>query len=143
MCEHLKATRARGKNYGIIVASEGAELPQFKEAEQQLDAFGHMLLGERRVGETIAKYVEEKTGFETRSAAMGHIQRGGAPTAFDRVLGSRVGIRAAQCVHEKDFGKMVAVRGTEVVAVPIEGAVGTLKVVPAELLETVRCLYSR
>jgi len=143
MCEHIKAVRARGKNYAIIVASEGAELPQFKEAEQQLDAFGHMLLGERRVGETIAKYVEEKTGFETRSAVMGHIQRGGPPTAFDRVLGTRVGIRAAQCVHEKDFGKMVAVRGTEVVPVPIDAAVGTLKVVPKELLESVRCLCSK
>ncbi len=142
MCEHLKESYAR-KKYGIVVASEGVELPDTDESNAQLDAFGHVMLGERNVGDWVAKEIEKRTGIETRSASTGHIQRGGNPSAFDRVLASRLGIRAAQCVYEKDFGKMVAVRGTEVVAVPIDKAVGTLRTVPQELIDTVRTLYNK
>ena len=112
MTAHLKEAYAR-KRYGIVVASEGVELPDRGDDEKKLDAFGHVILGDRNVGEYIAKEIEKRTGIETRSAMTGHIQRGGAPSAFDRVLASRLGIRAAQCVYEKDFGKMVALRGTE------------------------------
>jgi 6-phosphofructokinase 1 len=143
MCAHLKARRAGGKNYGIVVVSEGIHLPQLEGAEKKVDAFGNVLHSGVGKGETVAKYIEEKTGFETRGAVMGHIQRGGSPTAYDRVLGTRVGIRAAQCVHEKDFGKMVALQGTEVVAVPIESAVGTLRTVPAERFAEVKCLFDK
>lgn len=142
MCAHLKESYAR-KRYGIVVASEGVELPDVADDEKKLDAFGHVILGDRNVGDWIAEKIEEKTGIETRSAVTGHIQRGGSPSAFDRVLASRLGIRAAQCVHEGDWGKMVALKGTEVVAVPIEGAVGTLKTVPTELYETVKVLFSK
>lgn len=141
MCEHLKVSYAR-KGYGIVVASEGTELGG-DEAGAELDAFGHVKLGDRNVGETLAKEIEKRTGFETRSAVTGHIQRGGAPSAFDRVLASRLGIRAAQAVYEKDFGKMVAVRGTEVVTADIEKAVGVLRTVPTELYETVKTLFSK
>ncbi len=142
MCRSIATAYAR-KGYAIVVASEGAELPDVSDTEKQLDAFGHVLLGERRVGETIADAIEKRTGFETRSAVTGHIQRGGAPSAFDRVLASRLGIRAAQCVYERDFGKMVAVRGTEIVTTEIEKAVGTLRTVPTELYESVRCLFGK
>lgn len=142
MCEHLKVAYAR-KGYAIVVASEGTDLPGQDEAEKQTDAFGHVILGERRVGETIAGEIEKRTGIETRAAVTGHIQRGGPPSAFDRVLASRLGIRAAQCVYEKDFGKMVAIRGTEIVAVDIEKAVGTLRTVPIELYETLTTLFNK
>jgi phosphofructokinase-like protein len=143
MCAHLKAIRARGKNYGIVVASEGAKLPKQAEGEQKLDAFGHEILGERNVGEHVAEAIEARTGIETRYAVMGHIQRGGSPSAFDRVLASRLGIRAAQCVYEKDFGKMVALHGTEIVPVDIEKAVGVLRTVPQELFDSVKTLFNK
>ena len=111
--------------------------------EKKLDAFGHVILSDRNVGEYIAKEIEKRTGIETRSAVTGHIQRGGAPSAFDRVLASRLGIRAAQCVQEKDFGKMVALRGTEIVPVDIDKAVGTLRTVPPELYETITTLFNK
>jgi 6-phosphofructokinase 1 len=142
MCAHLKVAYAR-KGYGIVVASEGVELPNRDESEAKLDAFGHVILGDRNVGEWVAEEIEKRTGIETRSAVTGHIQRGGSPTAFDRVLASRLGIRAAQCVYEKDFGKMVALRGTEVVPVEIDKAVGTLRTVPHELYESVRTLFNK
>ncbi len=142
MCEHLKVAYAR-KGYGIVVASEGVELPNLDESEAKLDSFGHVILSDRNVGETIASEIEKRTGFETRSAVTGHIQRGGPPSAFDRVLASRLGIRAAQCVYEKDFGKMVAVRGTEIVAVDIEKAVGVLRTVPLDLYETAKTLFNK
>jgi 6-phosphofructokinase 1 len=142
MCAKLKVSYAR-KKYGLVVASEGTELPHINEVDAPKDAFGHTILGDRNVGEYVADEIEKRTGIETRSAVTGHIQRGGAPSAFDRVLASRCGVRAAQCVHEGDFGKMVALRGTEVVPVPIEQAVGTLKTVPHELYETVRTLFNK
>lgn len=142
MCEHIKVAYAR-KGYAIVVASEGTELPDLDEAEKQVDAFGHVILSDRRVGETVAKEIEKRTGFETRSAVTGHIQRGGAPSAFDRVLASRFGIRAAQCVYEKDFGKMVALRGTDIVAVDIDKAVGVLRTVPRELYDSLTPLFSK
>lgn len=142
MCDHLKVAYAR-KGYCIVVTSEGAELPDQSDANAPLDAFGHVMLGERNVGDLISKEIEKRTGFETRAAATGHIQRGGPPSAFDRVLASRLGIRAAQCVYEKDFGKMVALRGTDVVAVEIEKAVGTLRTVPIELYNTLNTLFSK
>ena len=142
MCAQLKTAYAR-KKYGIVVASEGVELPDVADDEKKLDAFGHVILSDRNVGETIAKEIEKRTGIETRAAVTGHIQRGGAPSAFDRVLASRLGIRAAQCVHEKDFGKMVAIRGTDIVPVPIDKATGVLKTVPAELYESLTPLFNK
>lgn len=142
MCEHLKVSYQR-KGYGIVVASEGTELPGMDEADAPRDAFGHAILGDRSVGETVAKEIEKRTGFETRSAVTGHIQRGGAPSGFDRVLASRLGLRAAQCVHEKDFGKMVALRGTDIVVVDIAKAVGVLRTVPLELYESVKPLFNK
>jgi len=142
MCAHLKVAHER-KGYGIVVASEGVELPDVADDEKKLDAFGHVILGDRNVGEYVAKEIEKRTGLETRSATTGHIQRGGSPSAFDRVLATRLGIRAAQCVYEKDFGKMVALHGTDVVPVPIDKAVGTLRTVPTELYESITTLFNK
>lgn len=137
MCQVLTEARARGKKYGLVVASEGTEVPM-DEAEKTVDAFGHVNLSNRAVGEYLANTIEEKTGMETRFAVVGHVHRGGSPTLFDRVLGQRVGVKAAEMVRDKDFGKMAALQGTEVVAVDIVQATATLKTVPPALLEMVK-----
>ncbi len=142
LCEQVQRAYDR-KKFALVVASEGVTLPDQDESEVTLDAFGHVNLSNRAVGETIASIIEERTKLETRSAVTGHIQRGGAPSAFDRVLASRLGVRAAQCVHEGDFGKMVALKGTDIVTAPIDLAVGTLKVVPTELFESVKTLFNK
>jgi 6-phosphofructokinase 1 len=96
----------------------------------ELDAFGHVRLG--GIGQWLAEQLEAKTGKEARAVVLGHIQRGGAPTAFDRVLATRLGLHAIDAVHEGDFGKMVAIQGTDIVRVPFAEATGELKTVPVE-----------
>ena len=127
VCGIVKRAKEK-RGYAIVVAAEGAE---FKEGsvvkEKQLDAFGHVILG--GIGERLAKEIEAKTGFETRSVVFGHIQRGGSPTAFDRVVGTKFGVRAMELVIEKKFGYMASLQGTEVKEAPIEKAVVTLKTV--------------
>jgi len=121
-------TAYKRKKYAFIVASEGVEVTP--ATSEKLDDFGHMLLQDRGVGPEVARILEEKTGISTRSATIGHIQRGGSPTLFDRILGSRVGVKAIEMIHGGEFGKMAALRGTEVIAIPLTEAVGTLKTVP-------------
>nr|CAA9229811.1 Pyrophosphate-dependent fructose 6-phosphate-1-kinase [uncultured Armatimonadetes bacterium] len=140
MCAHLKAVRSRGKKYALVVASEGTEIPTEGE-ERAVDAFGHVQLGDRNVGEYLASVIEEKTGWETRSAVVGHVHRGGSPTLFDRVLGLRVGVKAAELVRDKEFGKMAALKGTEVVGTDIVAATATLKTVPPALLELAKTTF--
>jgi 6-phosphofructokinase 1 len=106
-----------------------------------VDAFGHVQLGDRNVGEFLAEQIQKRTGWETRSAVVGHVHRGGSPTLFDRVLGTRVGVKAAELVQNREFGKMAALRGTEVVGVPIEEAVATLKTVPQSLIDLARATF--
>jgi phosphofructokinase-like protein len=129
-------TAYRRKKYAFIVASEGVEVtPAISE---KLDDFGHMLLQDRGVGPEVARILEEKTGISTRSATIGHIQRGGSPTLFDRILGSRVGVKAVEMIHGGEFGKMAALSGTEVIAIPLAEAVGTLKTVPQEWVDLLK-----
>lgn len=130
MCQHLKKVHAR-KGVALVVASEGVKLPSGKKEKEELDEFGHMILKNRAIGESLAKVIEEKTGIETRSATIGHIQRGGAPSLFDRILGLRVGSAAADLVQKGDWGKMVALRGNDIVPVPLKDATSNLKTVPA------------
>ena len=113
----------------IIVIAEGA-IPQdgdMKVKDQTLDAFGHVKLS--GIGDWLASEIEEKTGRETRCTVLGHIQRGGSPTAFDRVLSTRFGLSAISAIHEGDFGKMVALHGTNIARVPLASATTELKVV--------------
>ena len=116
----------------IVVVSEGAHPANEDLTVQtgQLDAFGHMRLG--GVGQFLADVIEKRTGKEARCTVLGHIQRGGTPTAFDRVLATRYGVHAVQAVYEEAFGVMVALRGTDIVRVPIEEATRELKLVPPE-----------
>ena len=116
----------------IVVVAEGAT-PQEEDvqlSDQRLDAFGHVRLG--GIGQTLADEIEKRTGKEARCTVLGHIQRGGTPTAFDRVLATRFGLQAIGAVHDGDFGTMVALRGTDIVRVPLAEATRELKVVPPE-----------
>jgi 6-phosphofructokinase 1 len=143
MCDHLRSLKARGKNWALVVVSEGVELPGLGDSEAEVDAFGHKFLKDLAVGPTIAQEIEKRTGLETRDVVLGHIQRGGQPTLFDRILGTRVGIKAAELVHAGDFGKMVALQGTEVLAVPIEQAVGKQKIVPQALYKELETTFDK
>jgi len=116
----------------IIVVAEGA-LPEggsevLSSGEQ--DAFGHVHLG--GVGTWLAEEIAQRTGQESRAVVLGHVQRGGTPTAYDRVLATRFGLHAVDAVHEGDFGIMVALDGTDIVRVPLSAATAELKTVPAE-----------
>jgi len=117
----------------IIVIAEGA-IPQDGDMmvkDQTLDSFGHVKLS--GIGEWLSQQIEEKTGKETRTVVLGHIQRGGSPTAFDRVLSTRFGVNAITAIHEGDFGKMVALHGTSIARVPLASATTELKLVRPEL----------
>jgi 6-phosphofructokinase len=137
-CELIRNRHAKGKDFSIVVVSEGYEL-LFQSGESRavasadVDAFGHPRLG--GVGAALAAEIEERTHFETRVTTLGHVQRGGSPTARDRVLATRFGLKAADLVREGSWGMMAALRGDEIVAVPISEAVAQLKVVPRELYE--------
>jgi phosphofructokinase-like protein len=125
----------------IIVVSEGA-LPKDGDLitkDQSLDAFGHARLS--GIGDWLASAIEARTGKEARTALLGHIQRGGTPTAFDRVLATRFGLQAIDAVHDQDYGVMVALRGTDIVRVPLIEATGVLKTVPMERYEEVRTFF--
>jgi phosphofructokinase-like protein len=117
----------------IIVAAEGA-MPDSGEnihMDKGLDAFGHVRLG--GIGDWLASEIEKRTGKEARTTVLGHIQRGGTPTAFDRVLATRFGLHAVDAVHAGEWGTMVALRGTDIVRVPLADATTELKVVKPEL----------
>ncbi len=139
----IKERKEKGKNYTIIAVAEGAmpkEGQKFVTQEEGLDAFGHIRLG--GIAKALEKEVQKRTGIETRHVTLGHLQRGGAPYAFDRILGARLGLKAIELVMEKKFGHMAALKGTEIVSVPIKDAVGKLKVVPEQLISEFRQLLS-
>jgi 6-phosphofructokinase 1 len=137
MCKHLKVAHAR-KGYALVVASEGVWLPSHDNIKEEKDEFGHMILKNRGVGEELAELIEKQTSLETRASSIGHVQRGGSPSLFDRILGMRVGAKAADLVQKGDWGKMVALRGTDVVGVPLKDATGTLKLVSKEWIDFAR-----
>lgn len=144
LCDHLQKMYARGKTYGLVAVSEGVEIATAQKSEDAaLDAFGHHQLGEVGIGPAIAKEIEARTGIPTRDAVLGHTVRGGSPTLFDRILGTRVGIKAADLVHAGDFGKMVALQGTTIVAVPIEDAVKQWKLVPRSLYDEFTTTFNK
>ena len=136
----IRKRHERGKDFSIVVVAEGTQLiseeggkKEYAVSEGGLDEFGHVKLG--GIGQLVANAVEEATSYETRVTVLGHLQRGGTPTAFDRVLGTRFGIAAIDLVHAGDFGKMVSLQGNEIVAIPLADAVNQLKVVDQELYD--------
>jgi 6-phosphofructokinase 1 len=116
----------------IVVVAEGAHpvSEDLATSSETLDSFGHLRLG--GVGQMLADEIEKRTGKEARCTVLGHIQRGGTPTAFDRVLATRFGVHAVQAVHDEAFGVMVALRGTDIIRVPLAEATSQLKLVPPQ-----------
>ncbi len=142
ICKVLKKRHARGRLFSIVVVAEGFKLAgdsKLVTKDQRLDQFGHVHLG--GVGEVIADEIEKKTGFETRVTVLGHIQRGGSPTAFDRLLGTRYGVKAVDLIHERKFGTMVCLRGSRITSVPLGTATRKLKFVDPELIRTAEIFY--
>ncbi len=145
-CAELVKRHEGGKDFSIVVVSEGYELT-YESGEHRLvagvardtDQFGHVVLG--GVGDALARDIEERTGFETRVTVLGHVQRGGSPTPRDRVLATRFGLKAADLVHERSFGRMAALRGDAIVDVSLEEAAGELKTVPPEWYDVARAFF--
>lgn len=140
VCKILKKRHNRGKTFSIVAVAEGAKLAGSEEiAEKKLDQFGHVRLG--GIGQVVGELIEKRTGFETRVTVLGHIQRGGSPTAFDRVLGTRFGVRAVELVKQGKFDRMVSLAGRNIVDVPLADAVKELKLVSHELYNTARIFF--
>jgi ATP-dependent phosphofructokinase / diphosphate-dependent phosphofructokinase len=137
VAENIKRRHEKGRYASIIVVAEGAQpkAGTMAVASGEVDAFGHVRLG--GIGNLVAEQIEKLTGFETRVTILGHIQRGGTPTAFDRVLATRFGIAAIEAVHDGAFGNMVALRAGEIVRVPLAEAVTELKTVDPALFQHV------
>jgi 6-phosphofructokinase 1 len=134
----LRSRAARGRRYSVVVAAEGIPAPEGARVVAPLDAFGFERLG--GVAAVVAARLEELTGFEARVTVLGHIQRGGTPSAADRVLGSRLGVAAADLVAAGRFGRMVALRGTQIVDVALEDACGAMRPVPPDILDVAHTL---
>jgi 6-phosphofructokinase 1 len=126
VCKLLKYNYDHGKHYGVVVIAEGCHLPevgQVIDESKNLDSFGHAHLS--GVGEALAQLIEEKAGFSTRSVNLGHTQRGGVPTAYDRILGQRYGLHAIDMVHDKKWGRIAVLHGLDITDIPIKDAIAT------------------
>ena len=137
LCDRLKRRHDRGRYASIVVVAEGAEpRPGTLEMEEKVyDRFGHVVLG--GIANRIAHVIADRTGFETRVVQLGHVQRGGTPTAFDRVLSTRFGVAAIDAVHARAWGKMVVLRGERIELANLSVAGGRTRTVDMELFEGV------
>lgn len=143
VCEAILRRHQRGRRYAtIVVVAEGAHpVPGTLELPApEVDQFGHERLG--GIANVVAKEIEERTGYETRVTILGHVQRGGTPTSFDRVLASRYGVAAIDAIHDGAFGQMVALRADSIVRVPLSDATGRLKSVSPELYDAASQFFS-
>lgn len=132
--------RKKEAGYAVLVVAEGAKFTNEEILkDEEKDAFGHVKLG--GIGDRLAKALETKTGCETRAMSLGHVQRGGSPTAFDRVLGTRYGLAAVDLVHQKRFGRMVSLQGNKITDVDLKDAVGTLKTVDKNFYEQLKVFF--
>ena len=141
VCHLITQRHSRGKDFSIVVVAEGAK---FSDAtaitlEEKLDEFGHVRLG--GIGHILANLIEQRTGYETRVTVLGHLQRGGSPTAFDRILGTRFGVKAVELVLDGQFGSMVSLQGSKIVGVSIAEGTGTLKTVDMELYQIAKIFF--
>jgi 6-phosphofructokinase 1 len=141
VCADLKKRHEKGRFASIVVVAEGAKPKEGTMVLQtgEKDAFGHVRLG--GIGQLLAEQIEERTGFETRVTVLGHIQRGGTPTAFDRVLATRFGVAAIDAVHDGDYDHMVALQAGAIVRVPLAEAVTELKLIDPGLLEVAELFH--
>lgn len=143
VCDSIQKRHARGRDFSIVVVAEGAKVKfssRVADSEDGLivqekgtDAFGHIRLG--GIGKVLADEIEDITGFETRYVILGHIQRGGSPSAFDRLLGTRMGAFAVDMVERGQFGMMVSLQGNRIIPVHLSEAVARQKLVDPELYD--------
>jgi 6-phosphofructokinase 1 len=145
LSEHIQHRWERGKKFSIVVVAEAAKISDVRadeeEAARQTDEFGHIRLDRRGLASTLATVLEERTGFETRFVVLGHVQRGGSPTVFDRVLATRLGVRAADLIKEGKFGYMAALRGSRVVDVPLQEVANRKREVDEDLCALAQMFY--
>jgi ATP-dependent phosphofructokinase / diphosphate-dependent phosphofructokinase len=142
VCRSIKHRHEGGSTFSIVVVAEGATPKDgdiVSEFGGATDAFGHVRLG--GIAVALEKAIEERTGFESRMTILGHVQRGGTPVAYDRVLGTRFGVAAIDAASDGDFGKMVALRGTEIVRVPLDEALAEPKLLDKALYETAEVFF--
>jgi 6-phosphofructokinase 1 len=141
VCEVIRRRHSRGRYASIVVVAEGATPKEgtLSVASGEVDAFGHARLG--GIGDTLARAIEERTGYETRTIVLGHVQRGGTPTAFDRVLATRFGVAAIEAVHDGAFGTMVALRSGSIVRVPLSEGTAELKLVDPAVYEVAEVFF--
>jgi ATP-dependent phosphofructokinase / diphosphate-dependent phosphofructokinase len=141
VCNHIRRRHESGRTFSIVVVAEGATPKDGNliTEHQSTDAFGHVRLG--GIAVELEKEIEARTGYESRMTILGHVQRGGTPLAFDRVLGTRFGVEAIDAVAEGDFGKMVALRGTRIERVPLSEALAEPKLVDSEIYKTAEVFF--
>jgi 6-phosphofructokinase 1 len=155
ICKNLKSRYDRGKKFSIVCVAEGAYPKQENSSEttnigknleealltqtDEKDAFGHVRLG--GVGNYLANQIKKRMNVDTRVTVLGHVQRGGTPTAHDRVLATRFGIAAVECIKNQDFGKMVALQGNKIVPIPLNDAVSELKTVDMKLYDIAKVFF--
>ena len=144
-CEDIARRHASGKDFSIVVVSEGYELTYQSGEQRQVtqqadaDAFGHVRLG--GVGDELAREIEDRTGYETRVTVLGHVQRGGSPTARDRVLATRYGLKAADLVLAGSWGRMAALHGDAIVDISLREATAELKTVPPQWYDVAKAFF--
>jgi 6-phosphofructokinase 1 len=132
VCRLIRRRHARGRYFSIVVVAEGA-VPQegaMEAFEGESDDFGHVRLG--GIGQRLEHEIEQRTGYETRATVLGHVQRGGVPTAFDRVLATRLGVAAIDAANDRRWGMMPALLGNKIELVPLRDAVAELRTVPPD-----------
>lgn len=143
IADTIKTRHDRGRYFSIVVVAEGAKLAN-RSAENErrkVDEFGHVRLG--GIGNSLAAEIESRTGFETRAVVLGHIQRGGSPTAFDRMLATRYGIGAIDLVHQGKFGRMVALKGNDITSVPIADAISRTRYLSQDFIDVAMSLREK
>jgi phosphofructokinase-like protein len=141
ICKYIKCRQDRGRNFSLVVVAEGAKPEGGKEVlyGQKVDEFGNVRFG--GIGYWLGKEIEKSVEIETRVVVLGHLQRGGTPTAFDRILATRYGIHAIDLVHQEEFGKMVAIRGDRIISIELKDVIGKRKSVSSELLEVAKVFF--
>jgi ATP-dependent phosphofructokinase / diphosphate-dependent phosphofructokinase len=142
VCARIKRRHSGGSTFSIVVVAEGATPKDgdiVSEFGGATDAFGHVRLG--GIAVALEKAIEERTGYESRMTILGHVQRGGTPVAYDRVLGTRFGVAAIDAATEGDYGKMVALRGTDIVRLPLDEALAEPKLLDPRLYETAEVFF--
>jgi ATP-dependent phosphofructokinase / diphosphate-dependent phosphofructokinase len=142
VCARIKRRHSGGSTFSIVVVAEGATPTDgdiVSEFSGGTDAFGHVRLG--GIAVALEKAIEERTGYESRMTILGHVQRGGTPVAYDRVLGTRFGVSAIDAVTDGDYGKMVALRGTDIVRVPLDEALAEPKLLDPAVYETAEVFF--